>query len=134
MGHIILGTAFKKHPELNETGLYADLDLNPNEHNKCWEDFSLQRLVAWTGALPDLLYRFDSVVEKVARTVGEILKRSGKLVAGSLRIYVSFRPVLPQNTEVPVVPVVLDNSVILTLVWVHDSEENRGETECQKKK
>jgi len=93
IGYVILGTVFNRNPELNDKKYYLDITFTPEEHNKCWQDFTIHHQTLAGFKLADLTASFDDIVEHVATEIKPILEAAdGKMVAGTLRIYVTFDP------------------------------------------
>ena len=90
MGYVILGTVFKRRPDLNDNKHYLDLTFTPAEHNKCWQDFGIQQRIGGQYRLADVTTNFDKIVEQTTCYIENALESSGgRLVAGTLRIFVT---------------------------------------------
>jgi hypothetical protein len=110
IAYIILGTAIKCHPELNEKELYADPNLDDTKTDP--DKFVIVAAHVGNYAPQDLIANFDKIVHDTA----EVLRTAvlcGKIVAGTLRSYLK-----------PLTGTAVDStthtSVALDLIWVQE--------------
>ena len=90
IGHIILGTAFVRNPELNDPKYYADTQFTPEEHNKHWNEYEIVQQHIWCDGLSSIMQNLDLRVNDTAAAVKEILEDpENKLVAGTMRMHIS---------------------------------------------
>lgn len=91
-GHVIIGTAFQRHPELGDDAYLTEIDtqFTAEDHNGKGGDYAFMSTAAWDIKLSDLLSRLDDIIEKTADALSQLMEEhKGNIVAGTMRIHIS---------------------------------------------
>ena len=106
-GYIILGTAIRQHPELNDANRMICESIEASTHNENWGQYKICHATAYKCKLSAFPAYLDSAANAVAQAA-EIPMKTGCLVAGTLRSHV-----------------LLDQDAYMTiqLIWIEKTEK-----------
>ena len=112
LGYVILGTAIKNAPDLNDKSHYADVDFSEDK------DVDISKFGIGTASIGEidpakLLTEFDSITKTLADEVRTALI-DHKIVAGSMRINMAFR--VPEMEEIGMIRTPL----CIVLMWIEE--------------
>lgn len=112
LGYVLLGTAIRSAPDLNDKAHYADVDFSEDK------DIDVSKFEVGSASAGDLnpaklLTEFDTITKMLAEKVRSILI-DHKIVLGSMRINITFR--VPEVEESGMI----DTPLRIVLMWIEE--------------